>query len=124
MSSRSITPEQELDVLKLILKLRELGDVGASERLRNGVRKVLLQSKEDEEAMSEVDELIRKGKKTQSKLDGSYEARRERKRLKRAEMQDRASRFIDNTAEEGSDDESDGDVEDEELGQENNDENV
>ncbi|CCW63729.1 unnamed protein product [Phytomonas sp. EM1] len=101
----TITPDQELYVLKLILSLRSLGDIGASERLRSSVRKALMRSEDDHDAGIAVDEAVRRARKTESKLDGSYDKARERKRQKREEERARAYRYVDAEAETGDDSE-------------------
>ncbi|KAG5478609.1 hypothetical protein LSCM1_06012 [Leishmania martiniquensis] len=111
-----ITPDQELAVLKLILALRSLGDVESSEKVRRRVREALLKSSDDSEAMSKVEEIIRRGKRTQSKLDGSYEERQRRKRKKREQNLASASRLVD--VEAGSGEESEGSASTEEDGAE------
>ncbi|KAL7697850.1 hypothetical protein NQL31_005076 [Lotmaria passim] len=103
---RSITPEQELSVMKLILDLRSLGDVEGSEKVRRRVRDALLRSADDTAAIAKVDEIVRRGKRTQSKLDGSYEERQRRKRERRERDRAAASRLVDIEA--GSGDESEG----------------
>ncbi|KPI85481.1 hypothetical protein ABL78_5441 [Leptomonas seymouri] len=103
---RSIAPDQELSVMKLILDLRSLGDVDASEKVRRRVREALLKSADDSAAMTKVEEILRRGKRTQSKLDGSYEERQRRKRERREQVRAAASRLVDIEA--GSGDESEG----------------
>ncbi|GET88661.1 hypothetical protein, conserved [Leishmania tarentolae] len=103
---RSIAPEQELAILKLILDLRTLGDVDSSKKVRRRVREALLTSSDDSEAMNKVDDIIRHGKRTQSKLDGSYEERQRLKRKRREEDLAAASRLVDIEA--GSGEESEG----------------
>ncbi|CCW68248.1 unnamed protein product [Phytomonas sp. Hart1] len=102
---RTITPDQELCVLKLILSLRNLCDIEASEKLRTSVRKALLRSESDHDASIEVEGAVRRARKVESKLDGSYDRARERKRLKREEERARAYRYVDAEAESGDDSE-------------------
>lgn len=109
---RSITPDQELSVLKLILDLRSLGDVEGSEKVRRRVREALLQSDDDSAAMTKVEEIIRRGKRAQSKLDGSYEERQRQKRERRERDMAAAARLVDIEA--GSGEESEGSAEAEE----------
>jgi hypothetical protein len=92
---RSIAPDQELSIIKLILDLRSLGDVEGSEKVRRRVREALLKSNDDAAAMTKVDEIIRRGKRAQSKLDGSYEERQRRKRERRERDLAAASRLVD-----------------------------
>lgn len=101
---RSIAPDQELAVMKLILDLRSLGDVDGSEKVRRRVRHALLQSTDDNVAMDKVEEILRRGRRTQSKLDGSYEERQRRKQARREQDRAAASRLVDLEA--GSGDES------------------
>ncbi|KAG5504335.1 hypothetical protein JKF63_04780 [Porcisia hertigi] len=113
---RSIAPDQELAVLKLILDLCSLGDVEGGKKVRRRVREALLKSNDDSEAMNRVDEIIRRGKRTQSKLDGTYEERQRRKRERREQELAAASRLVDIEAGSGEDSEGsasteDGDVE-------------
>lgn len=105
VAARSITPEQELQVLKLIINLRNIGDVVGSEKLRNRVRAALLDSEDDATAIAVVEELVRRAVKLLGKLDGSHEAAREKKRLRKEEAVARAARFVDAEAETGDDDE-------------------
>lgn len=109
---RSITPDQELSVLKLILDLRSLGDVEGSEKVRRRVRAALLQSDDDTAAMNKVDEILHRGKRAQSKLDGSYEERQRQKRERRERDRAAAARLVDIEA--GSGEESEGSAEAEE----------
>lgn len=99
----SISPDQELTVLKLILELRALGDVEESEKLRRRVRKAILQSSDDARAIGKVDELIRRGRRTQSKLDGTYEERQRQKQARREKALASASRLVDIEAGSGDD---------------------
>lgn len=92
---RSIAPDQELSIIKLILDLRSLGDVEGSEKVRRRVREALLKSNDDAAAMTKVDEIIRRGKRAQSKLDGSYEERQRQKRERRERDLAAASRLVD-----------------------------
>ncbi|KPA84133.1 hypothetical protein ABB37_02217 [Leptomonas pyrrhocoris] len=101
----SITPDQELSIIKLILDLRSLGDVEASEKVRRRVREALLKSADDTAAMAKVEEILRRGKRTQSKLDGSYEERQRRKRERREQDRAAASRLVDIEAGSGEDSE-------------------
>lgn len=103
---RSIAPDQELAVMKLILDLRSLGDVDGSEKVRRRVRQALQQSSDDAAAMQQVEEIIRRGKRAQSKLDGSYEERQRQKQARREQDRAAASRLVDMEA--GSGDESEG----------------
>ncbi|KAG8344578.1 hypothetical protein TRVL_04588 [Trypanosoma vivax] len=107
----NLTPEQELDILKIILQLRSLGDVKSSERLRAKVRQCLLESADDDVAIEAADTLLRHYRKVVKKLDGTYEEERELKRLRNEQGARRASMFVDDQAESGEEDES---VEDEE----------
>lgn len=102
---RSVTPQQELEVVKLILSLRKWGDVDASEKLRSRVRIALLDSPDDSAATAKVEQHIRRAARHQRKLDGSYEAAHEKKRLRREEAQARSSRYVDTQAESGDEDE-------------------
>ncbi|CAG9574104.1 conserved hypothetical protein [Leishmania major strain Friedlin] len=113
---RSIAPDQELSILKLILDLRSLGDVEGSKKVRRRVREALLKSSDDSEAMSKVDDIIRRGKRTQSKLDGSYDERQRLKRKRREEDLAAASRLVD--VEAGSGEDSEGSASTEEDGTE------
>ncbi|KAK7198356.1 hypothetical protein NESM_000794700 [Novymonas esmeraldas] len=105
---RSIAPDQELAVLKLLLDLRSLGDAEGSERVRRRVREALLRSGDDAVAMDKVDEIIRRGRRVQSKLDGSHEERQRRKRERRERDMAAASRLVD--VEAGSGEDSEGSV--------------
>ncbi|KAH9593480.1 hypothetical protein LSM04_006757 [Trypanosoma melophagium] len=102
---RSVTPEQQLQIIKTILTLRSLGDAAASEKLRASVRRSLLQSESDEEASAVAAQLLRRYTKTVKKLDGSYERERELKRRRSEQLALRASRFVDDQAESGDDSE-------------------
>lgn len=110
---RSIAPEQELKVLKLILSIRQLGDVAASEKLRTHVREALVSSATNDDAINAVDGLVHRAQRLQSRLDGSHEARRNLKRMRREERRNAASRYVDAEAESGDEDSSDDDDEDE-----------
>ncbi|KAG5478398.1 hypothetical protein GH5_05333 [Leishmania sp. Ghana 2012 LV757] len=114
--ARSVAPDQELAILKLILDLRSLGDVEGSNKVRRRVREVLLKSSDDAEAMSKMDEIIRRGKRKQSKLDGSYAERQRRKRKRREQELVSASRLVD--VEAGSGEDSEGSATAEEDGAE------
>lgn len=103
--AKTLTSEQELQILKLVLNLRKLGDAEASERLRGRVRAALLESADDAEAQDKTEEIIHRATRQQGKLDGSYEAARERKRLRREEELARAARYVDAEAETGDEDE-------------------
>ncbi|ORC83721.1 uncharacterized protein TM35_000591130 [Trypanosoma theileri] len=114
---RSITPEQQLQIIKTILTLRSLGDAEASEKLRARVRRSLLQSESDEEAIASAEQLLRRYTKAVKKLDGSYERERELKRRRSEMLAMRASKFVDDQAESGDDSEENNEDE-----SENNDE--
>lgn len=103
--AKHLTPDQELQILKLVLNLRKLGDVQASERLRGRVRRALLESPDDSDAQEKAEELIRRATRQQSKLDGSYEEARLKKRLRREQEAARAARYVDAEAETGDEDE-------------------
>lgn len=109
----SITPEQEMKVLKLILSLRDLGDAESSEKLRTKTRKTLLETTDETEAIEEMDSVIHRYTRLKEKLDGSLENRRELKRQKRELRIRQAARFVDDQAESGEEDASEGDEEEE-----------
>lgn len=111
-TSKSIVPEEQLKVLKLIINLRKLGDTHASEKLRNRVRKALLEAEDDEKAATLVDNYVRIAEKVQSRLDGSLDRKREQKRARREEREARASQYVDIEAESGDDENSGDDDED------------
>ncbi|CAJ1025941.1 hypothetical protein Q4I30_004017 [Leishmania utingensis] len=113
---RNIAPDQELAILKLILDLHSLGDVESSQKIRRRVREALLKTNDDSEAMSKVDEIIRRGKRVQSRLDGSYEERQRRKRKRREQDLAAASHLVD--VEAGSGEDSEGSPSAEEDGEE------
>lgn len=105
---RSIAPEQELAVLRLVLDLRSLGDVDGSDKVRHRVREALVKSADDAAAISKVDEILRRGRRAQSKLDGSYEERQRRKQERRERDMAAAARLVD--VEAGSGEDSEGSV--------------
>lgn len=107
--STSITPEEQLRVLKLIINLRKLGDINASEKLRNRVRRALLEADDDDNASTLVDSYARIAEKVQSRLDGTLDRKREQKRTRREEREARASQYVDIEAESGDDEENSGD---------------
>nr|CCC91996.1 conserved hypothetical protein [Trypanosoma congolense IL3000] len=111
----SVTPEQELQVIQTILRLRMLGSEESGERLRIKVRQTLLESVDDEAAVGAVEALLRRYGKEVKKLDGSYERERELKRLRTERGALQGSRFVDDEAESGEDDESDNGEENEEI---------
>lgn len=94
-------------MLKLILNLRKLGNIEASESLRNKVRKALLHSEDDEAASTAVDNYCRRAEKNQNKLDGTLEKRRAEKRARREERTAHASQYVDMEAESGEETSSD-----------------
>lgn len=105
VARRSVGPEQQLRVLKLILNLRRLGDEQNSEKLRIQVRKALCSSEDDDIASTLVDNYIRHAEKVQSKLDGTYEQRQALKRARLETRNSNASRYVDFEAESGDEDE-------------------
>lgn len=111
-TARRISPEQELSILKLVLRLRSLGNERASDRLRREVRQVLLSAPDDETAGRKVEVCIRDAARQLSKLDGTDEVERERKRqrrearrARREEDAARAARYVQLEAESGDDEE-------------------
>ncbi|KEG05952.1 hypothetical protein DQ04_17051010 [Trypanosoma grayi] len=111
----SVTPEQELHIIKTILTLRSLGDAEASERLRGKVRRCLLDAADDDAAVATAEQLLRRYTKLVKKLDGTYEKERELKRRRSEQGALRASRYVDDQAESGDEDE---DADEDEVGEE------
>lgn len=99
------SPDQELSILKLLLRIRELGDEEGCEKLRRNVRKALLDSEDEEKASLRLDDLIRHATRLTRKLDGSYEEERMRKRQRREAETRGASKFVELEAGEGNESE-------------------
>ena len=107
---RDITPEQKLDSLKLMLRLRAIGDDGIAqcEKMRSKLRTTLLLGESDEAASEEVSTIIKQYLKKLEKLDGSYEVKRARKRARKEARLAAATstNLLDNEAGSGEDSEA------------------
>lgn len=102
-------------MLQMILKLCAAGAEESGEKFRLKVRKALQESANDEAAIEAVASLLRHYGKVLKKLDGSYEKERELKRLRSERGALRASRFVDDQAESGDEDEDEDVSGDEEV---------
>lgn len=111
-SPKVVSPDEQLRILKLILKLRDLGDPASSEKLRNRVRKVLEGNEDEDTVTAKINHFCRDAERTQSRLDGTLETKRAEKRARMEARTLRASRYVDAQAEVG---EEESDVEEDET---------
>lgn len=72
--------------------------------MRSRVRKILLQHSNADVASAKVDDVLRHYNRIQSKLDGTYDAERQRKRVRREKAVAAASRYVEAEAESGDED--------------------
>lgn len=108
-----ITPDMKMISLKLMLRLRAFAPEGITqcEKMRSAIRIAILTAENDSDATAVVESTIVRYNKVLSKLDGSYDVRREQKRRRREEQDNKVSSLVDLEAGSGEDtpEETDGD---------------
>jgi hypothetical protein len=95
-----LTPELKLASLKLMLRLRDLGEDGAlqCEKMRSKIRTALLGNDTDDATNDEVTDILRQYTKKLEKLDGSYDMKKAAKRARLEEQQAAARKYVEDEA--------------------------